>query len=36
MLKKFSPNPEPLDDMKYMKPLTIEQLENDLASTLDR
>ena len=36
MLKRFSPNPEPLDDLKYTKPLTIEQLENDLVFRLDR
>ena len=35
MLKKFSPNPEPLDDLKYTKPLTMEQLENELAYALD-
>lgn len=36
MLKRFSPNPEPLDDLKYTKPLTAEQLENDLVFRLDR
>lgn len=36
MLKRFSPNPEPLDDLKYTKPLTTEQLENDLVFRLDR
>lgn len=35
MLKKFSPKPEPLDDLKYTKPLTMEQLENELAYALD-
>ena len=35
MLKKFSPKPEPLDDLKYTKPLTMEQLENELAHALD-
>lgn len=35
MLKKFSPKPEPLDDLKYTKPLTMEQLENELAYVLD-
>ena len=36
MLKRFSPNPEPLDDLKYTKSLTTEQLENDLVFRLDR
>lgn len=35
MLKKFSPKPEPLDDLKYTKHLTMEQLENELAYALD-
>lgn len=35
MLKKFSPKPEPLDDLKYTKPLTMGQLENELAYALD-
>lgn len=36
IIKRFSPNSEPLDDLKYTKPLTIEQLENDLVFRLDR
>lgn len=35
LFKKFSARSESLDDLKYSKPLTLEQEDNDLAFVLD-